>query len=96
MARSPSRSRPSKQISVNDLARYMISTDTARMGIIHRARERSVPPLIRYRDVRPVLCLFLADDGRPVNPLVEAEQMFEQRADDLLCRPFVKTTLGSR
>lgn len=60
----------------------MISTDTARFGIVHRAREPSKPPIIRYKDVRMPICEFLADAGRRVNPLISAEEMFRQRSED--------------
>jgi hypothetical protein len=69
-------------MSVNDLARYMVSSDTARIGIVSRAKTPSPPPIIRYKDARGPICEFLADAGRRVNPLVEAERMFQQRAED--------------
>lgn len=40
------------------------------------------PTLIRYRDARAPICAYLADPRRAVNPLVQAEQMFRQRAQD--------------
>ncbi len=82
MARSPIAERRTPRISVNDLALYMVSSDTARVGIIRRAKNPSVPPIIRYRDVRPVVCAFLADSTRNVNLLVVAEETFNQRAED--------------
>jgi hypothetical protein len=60
----------------------MVSSDTARIGIIRRAKFPQAPPLIRYRDVRPAVCAYLADDTRSVNPLTSAEQMFQQRIGD--------------
>ena len=60
----------------------MVSSDTARVGIIRRAKHPQAPPIIRYRDVRPVVCNFLADDNRQVNRLVQAEEMFARRMDD--------------
>lgn len=82
MATAPATRRQSPRISVNDLARFMVSSDTARMGIIRRAREPGKPPIIRYRDARGPICTYLADARRSVNPLVTAERMFEQRAED--------------
>jgi len=81
MVRTPA-PRPTPRISVNDLALYMVSSDTARMGIIKRSKYPSVPLMIRYKDVRPVVSAFLSDIRRPVNLLVEAEEMFNQRAED--------------
>ncbi len=60
----------------------MVSSDTARLGILKRAKNPTPPPMIRYRDVRPVIRAFLADRARDVNPLLEVEKMFEQRAED--------------
>lgn len=82
MARSPSNRRVNPRISVNDLALYMVSSDTARLGIIRRSKNPTPPPIIRYRDVRPVVCSFLTDQNRHVNRLVEAEEMFAQREQD--------------
>lgn len=78
MARSPDRPR----ISANDLALFMVSSDTARLGIIRRAAEPQTYVTTRYKDVRGPLKAFLADPVRAVNPLFEAEQMFAQRASD--------------
>ena len=60
----------------------MVSSETARLGIIRRAKAPQTPPLIRYKDVRPVVGAFLADDNRRVGSLVAAETMFQQRAED--------------
>lgn len=60
----------------------MMSSDTARIGIIRRAKHPQIPPIIRYRDVRGPICAFLADMRRDVNPLVAAEEMFRQRMAD--------------
>ena len=76
----PRRAEP--RISVNDLALYMLSSDTARIGIVRRAKHPQAPPIIRYRDARGPICAFLADLRRDVNPLVAAEEMFRQRMAD--------------
>lgn len=63
----------------------MVSSETAKLGIIRRAKNPQTPPLIRYKDVRPVVCAYLADDSRSLSRLTEAEQMFAKRkADDTL------------
>ncbi|MCB1431832.1 MAG: hypothetical protein KDK75_05140 [Alphaproteobacteria bacterium] len=71
------------RISVNDLALYMVSSDTARMGIIKRSKHPQKPPMIRYKDARPALCAFLSDPLRSVNPLTNAESMLQQRKVDM-------------
>jgi hypothetical protein len=82
MARPPIRERARPRISVNELALFMVSSDTARIGIIRRAKNPQAPPIIRYRDARPPICAYLADANRRVNPLVAAEEMLQQRAED--------------
>jgi hypothetical protein len=67
---------------VNDLAFFMVSSETARVGIIRRTKYPQVPPIIRYRDVRAPLCSYLSDRMRSVNPLVTAGAMFAQRSQD--------------
>lgn len=52
------------------------------MGIIRRAKNPQIPPIIRYRDVRPAICGYLTDQNRNVAHLVDAEGMFQQRIDD--------------
>jgi len=52
------------------------------MGIIKRSKFPSVPPITRYKDVRPVVSAHLTDLQRAVQPLVIAENMFSQRAED--------------
>ena len=78
MARSPSRPR----ISANELALYMVSSETARMGIIRRAAEPQTYVTTRYKDVRAPIKTFLSDMSRRGNPLNDAEAMFQQRAED--------------
>jgi hypothetical protein len=82
MSRPPIRERAEPRISANDLALYMLSSDTARIGIIRRAKYPQNPPITRYRDVRGPICTFLSDLNRNLNPLVAAETMFRQRMAD--------------
>ncbi len=81
MAKTPIE-RMSPRITANELALYMVSSDTARIGIIRRSKYPQTAPIIRYKDVRPVICSFLSDPMRSVNPLISAEDMFIQRASD--------------
>jgi hypothetical protein len=74
--------RHAPRISVNEFALFMVSSETARIGIIRRTKYPQVPPIIRYRDVRAPLCSYLSDRMRSVNPLVAAEAMFAQRSQD--------------
>lgn len=60
----------------------MLSSETAKMGIVRRAKYPPTSPIIRYRDVRPVVCSYLSDPMRRVNRLSDAEEMFRQRGAD--------------
>jgi len=60
----------------------MVSSDTARVGIVRRAKNPIRPPIIRYRDARGPICAYLTDMNRGLNPLISAEQLFEQRMND--------------
>ncbi len=82
MARPSPRKIAKPRISVNELANFMVSTETARMSIIERARNPIRPPIIRYRDARQAICSFLTDKSRSLHYLVDAEQMFLQRSND--------------
>jgi hypothetical protein len=82
MTRPPIQERARPRITANDLALYMVSSDTARMGIIRRAKNPQIPPIIRYRDVRTPICSYLSDPSHRVQPLLAAETMLQQRADD--------------
>lgn len=60
----------------------MVSSDTARLGIIKRAAEPQTFVVTRYKDVRPTVKAFLTDMARSIHPLIQAETMFAQRAED--------------
>lgn len=60
----------------------MVSSDTARMGIIRRAADPQPYVTTRYQDARAALKAYLSDMARRGNPLREAETMFEQREAD--------------
>lgn len=82
MAHNPLRVREAPRISANDLALFMVSSDTARMSIIRRAKRPSSPPIIRYKDIRQPICNYLMDDLRRIAALVSAEEMLLQRIED--------------
>jgi hypothetical protein len=78
----PTSERSDPRISVNDLALFMVSSDTMRLSIIKRNKFPKPPPLIRYRDVRPIVVAFLADIKRDIQIITKSESMFEQRKQD--------------
>ena len=67
------------RISVNELARFMVVSETARHGIIKRAREPNKSNLQHYgyREVREHLCSYLIDPNS--DTLEHARGMFLQR-----------------
>ena len=70
------------RISVNELAKFMVVSQTARLSIIRRARQPRdhVPAITRYHDVRDCLREYLADPK--AETLERAEAMFARRAED--------------
>lgn len=61
----------------------MVSSTTAQLGIVKRAKSPIPPPIIRYKDARPAITAYLTDPARKLNPLVLADQMFQQRVADM-------------
>ncbi len=60
----------------------MVSSDTARFGIVRRAKTPPTVIVTRYKYARPPLCRYLADPNRNVGVLSEAEENMRQRATD--------------
>lgn len=60
----------------------MVASDTARMGIIRRARDSVTPTKIRYSDVRRDIRAHLVDPHRNSRMITSARQRFEQRSED--------------
>jgi hypothetical protein len=93
MANSPgihTRTREEPRISANDLARYMVATDTGKLGIIRRARESGTPPRARYSDVRKALRAALCDPAGERQVLASARTALEQRAVDRSVSTFMR------
>ena len=67
---------------MNELALYMVSSDTARFGIVRRAKAPKAPPIIRYRYARQPLATYLSDPNRRINVLMAAEEAMRQRQGD--------------
>lgn len=70
------------RISVNELAKYMVSSDTARLGIIRRARKPKKFLVVRYSDARNAIRRYLVEPRFDPEPLREAEKKLSQRALD--------------
>ncbi|WP_155942497.1 hypothetical protein [Rhodomicrobium vannielii] len=76
------RARTKPRITANDLARYMISSETAKIGILTDAKYSTPPKRIRYSDVRIALRSALCDPASEKRILAAARSAFEQKADD--------------
>jgi hypothetical protein len=76
------RHRPNPRISANELARYMVASQTGQIGIIRRARESGSAQRIRYSEARQELRGYLCDLGRTTRKLAAIRNRFEQMADD--------------
>lgn len=85
MARSPqvdTLTRPEPRLSANELARYMVSGDTGRIGIIRRARDSTTPPRTRYKDARTAFKAALIEPTREKSILSSARAALEQKSVD--------------
>jgi hypothetical protein len=78
------------RISANDLARYMVATDTGKRGIIRRARESTTPVRARYKDARHALRAVLCDAAGERRILASARDALEQRASDPSATDFMR------
>ena len=78
------------RITANQLARYMVSTETGKIGIIRDAQERSEPPRIRYSDLRQGLRAHLTSPHRSPAQLLALRQRLEQKRDDPALSPYLK------
>ena len=90
MPTSRQRVHNSPRISANELANFMVSSDTARMGIVKRAKRPPDAVVIRYRDVRQVSSSFLSDRRRDLGVLNNAEKTFLNRMKSKAARPLLK------
>jgi hypothetical protein len=84
------RHRPTPQITANDLARYMVASETGKIGIIRRSREAATAVVVRYSDARQIARAHLADPTRNARLLSAAIQNFEQRSEDAALTPFAR------
>lgn len=68
----------------------MVSTDTARLGIVHRAKYPQRPPLIRYKDARAAVTAHLASPIRSQGPLNAARVLMQQKVDDMALSALIR------
>jgi hypothetical protein len=93
MAQAPNlhnRIRNDPRISANDLARYMVSTETGKIGIITRSKEPSTAPVIRYNDLRSGLKAALCDPAAERKILGSLKTSLEQKSDDMSLSAFAR------
>lgn len=74
--------RKEPQISANDLALYMVSSETTKLSIIRRNKYPSKHVTASYQDVKRCLIGYLADPVRDRTRLVDALARYEQVAAD--------------
>lgn len=67
-------------VSAVDLALYMVSSSTAQMEILKRAKYQSAPSVDRFEDVRHHIVSYLLDPDKDVSRLAGAEQSLRQKA----------------
>lgn len=84
------RHRPEPRITANDLARYMVSGETGKLGIIRRSREAVTPTVTRYSELRKTIRGFVSDMTRHQGVLAAARSTFEQNSDDASLSDFAR------
>lgn len=84
------RRRLAPRISANELAKFMVSPDPGRLGIIRRARDSVTPLRARYSELRSALTAFLVDMRRDQRPLNALAGTLSQRADDASVSNFAR------
>lgn len=84
------RHRSEPRISANDLAKYMVTPDPGRLGIIRRSRDSATPPRIRYAELKSGLVTFLADIRRPEAALGRLRLTLESRRDTPRSTTFIR------
>lgn len=79
---SNTRRHETPRITANELARYMVATETGRIGIIRRARESGTAARIRYTDVKEALKAGMVDLVNERRIIGAATTRFEQLVED--------------
>jgi hypothetical protein len=88
MAEARYREQKTPKISANELARFMVATDTGREGIIRNARWQGTVRVARYRGARDGLARFLCDRGRSWQIIADARRGFDAILNDPTATPF--------
>lgn len=78
------------RISANELALYMVSSETTKIGIIKRAKESTTPQRARYSEIRNALRSALCDPVEERRILAALKTKLEQKADDPAMSPYVR------
>lgn len=76
------KARTEPQISANELALYLVSSDVAKLGIIRRNKWPSKHVVMPYQDCKRWISKFLTDDARDRTVLASGIDYFEQLAED--------------
>lgn len=84
-----------KRLSANQLAKYMISSETGKLGIIAEAKSNNTAMAIRYKDARKAIKAFLIDPKRDPNVIHAAITKFEQASTDPSLTNFARSDAAS-
>jgi hypothetical protein len=72
----------SPRISANELARFMVTGDTGRLGIIKRSREKRTSVAVRYSDVKDAISAAMCSPSTSKVLLASAYEVFQQKSRD--------------
>lgn len=77
-------------LTANQLAKYMVSTETGKIGIIKQAKSDNKAGAIRYKNAREAIKAHLTDIKRSREPLEAAYNQMEQAKNDSSLSPFAR------
>jgi len=89
MARPP-QVNESPRMSANELAKYMVSTETGKIGIIKNAIKPNTAAAAQYSHARDCIKKFLSSDNRNVADIHEKIAFLQARADNPASTPWIK------
>lgn len=80
--------RSEAQITANDLALYLVSTDVGKLGIIRRNKYPSKHVIAPYQDGKRAITRYLSSGVRDLVILTDAIDRFQQLSEDHATSPF--------
>lgn len=78
------------RISANELAKYMLASETGKLGIIRNSIRSTTAPRVRYKHAKTCIKDFLSSGNRDMAPIHAKIADLQRVADDDSATPFAK------